>query len=131
LYRWGRCPTAAFHLISLKRGFTGKVHYGQQEYDFDEGGLSFMVPNHVFGIELAEGGERPPSGWLLALHPDFMRSTPLTQKIKLYAYFRYATTEAMHLSDQKQLKITTLIQSIEQEYQGTMDEFSQDIILAN
>jgi hypothetical protein len=116
--------TADFHLFSLKRGFTGKVHYGQQEYDFNEGVLSFMAPKQVFCIELAEGGERPPSGWLLALHPDFMRSTPLTQKIKLYAYFRYAATEALHLSDQEQLKITTLIQNIEQEYQGTMDEFS-------
>ncbi|MBC8084583.1 MAG: helix-turn-helix transcriptional regulator [Hymenobacter sp.] len=121
---------ADFYFISLKRGFTGKLHYGQQDYDFDEGVLSFIAPNQVFGIELGEGGERDQSGWLLALHPDFLWDTPLAQKIQQYAYFRYSANEALHLSEQEEQKMMTLIESIEQEYQGTMDKFSQNVILA-
>lgn len=121
---------ADFYFISLKRGFTGKLHYGQQAYDFDEGVLSFMAPNQVLGIELAEGGERQQAGWMLLLHPDFLWNTPLAQKIQQYDYFGYAANEALHLSEPEEQKVTAIIRSIEQEYQGTMDKFSQDVILA-
>jgi AraC family transcriptional activator of pobA len=121
---------ANFYFISLKRGFTGKLHYGQQVYDFDEGVLSFMAPNQVLGIELAEGGELKQAGWMLLLHPDFLWNTPLAQKITEYAYFGYAANEALHLSELEEQKITAIIRSIEQEYQGTMDKFSQDVIIA-
>ncbi|WP_210521507.1 helix-turn-helix domain-containing protein [Hymenobacter terricola] len=121
---------ADFYFISLKRGFTGKVRYGQQAYDFDEGVLSFIAPNQVFSIELAEGGERTQSGWLLALHPDFLWNTPLADKIKQYEYFSYAANEALCLSEQEERKVTTVIQHLEQEYHGNMDQFSQDVIIA-
>lgn len=121
---------ADFYFISLKRGFTGKLHYGQQDYDFDEGVLSFVAPNQVLGIELTAGGERKQAGWMLLLHPDFLWHTPLAQKITQYAYFSYAANEALHLSESEERKITAIIQSIEQEYRGNMDKFSQDVIIA-
>lgn len=119
-----------FYFIALKRDFTAKVHYGQQAYDFDEGVLSFMAPNQVFSVEFAKDQERKQSGWMLLLHPDFLWNTPLAKKIKQYEYFGYAANEALHLSVQEERKITALIQSIEQEYRGNMDKFSQDVILA-
>ena len=33
-----------FYSISLKRNFNGKMKYGQQEYDFDEGILFLFHP---------------------------------------------------------------------------------------
>ncbi len=121
---------ADFYFIALKRDFTAKMHYGQQAYDFDEGVLSFMAPNQVFGVEFAQGSERKQSGWMLLLHPDFLWHTPLAHKIKQYEYFSYAANEALHLSEQEEGKITTIIQSIQHEYQGNLDKFSQDVILA-
>jgi len=121
---------ADFYFISLKRGFPGKLHYGQQDYDFDEGVLSFMAPNQVLNIALAAGGQRHQAGWMLVLHPDFLWNTPLAQKIKQYEYFSYATNEALHLSEQEERKLTAIVQNIEQEYQGNMDKFSQDVIIA-
>ena len=41
-----------FYSISLKRNFTGKMKYGQQQYDFDEGIMFFISPGQVFGIEI-------------------------------------------------------------------------------
>src|ERR1700742_4546338 len=43
-----------FYSISLKRNFSGKMKYGQQEYDFDEGIMFFMGPGQIFSI--AEDG---------------------------------------------------------------------------
>src|ERR1700759_665318 len=40
-----------FYSISLKRNFNGKIKYGQQEYDFDEGIMFFISPGQVFSIE--------------------------------------------------------------------------------
>ena len=40
-----------FYSISLKRGFSAQIKYGQQEYDFDEGVMFFMSPGQVFKIE--------------------------------------------------------------------------------
>lgn len=120
---------ADFYFISLKRDFTAKVHYGQQAYDFDEGVLSFMAPNQVFSVAFAPDSERKQSGWMLLIHPDFLWNTPLAQKIKQYEYFSYAANEALHLSEQEERKVTAIIESIEQEYQGNLDRFSQDAIL--
>ena len=89
-----------------------------------------MAPNQVFGVEFAQGSERKQSGWMLLLHPDFLWHTPLAHKIKQYEYFSYAVNEALHLSEQEEGKITTIIQSIQHEYQGNLDKFSQDVILA-
>ncbi|WP_324671256.1 helix-turn-helix transcriptional regulator [Hymenobacter sp. GOD-10R] len=121
---------ADFYIISLKRDFKTKVHYGQQLYDFDEGVLSFMAPNQVFSVEVTAGAERKQAGWMLLLHPDFLWNTPLATKIKQYEYFSYAVHEALHLSDQEEQKVTMVVQHIEQEYRGNMDRFSQDVIIA-
>jgi hypothetical protein len=43
-----------FYAIALKRNFNGKMKYGQQEYDFDEGVMIFISPGQVFSIEADE-----------------------------------------------------------------------------
>ena len=40
-----------FYSISIKRGVNGKLFYGQQQYDFDEGVMFFMAPNQVLRVE--------------------------------------------------------------------------------
>ena len=63
--------TLDFYSIAIKRGLFGKLKYGQQLFDFDEGVMFFMSPHQVFGIE-AEGPPTPKlSGWMLLVHPVF------------------------------------------------------------
>jgi len=38
-----------FYKISYKPSLGGKLKYGQDYYDFDEGGLLFAAPNQVIG----------------------------------------------------------------------------------
>ena len=118
----------AFYSIALKRNFNGKLKYGQQEYDFDEGLLLFIAPAQVFSVEAEE--ELKHTGWLLLIHPDFLWNTPLAKKIKDYEYFSYSAHEALHLSDKEEEVITGIIHAIGQEYRSNLDKFSQDVIIA-
>ncbi|MBS1564786.1 MAG: AraC family transcriptional regulator, partial [Bacteroidetes bacterium] len=117
-----------FYSIGLKRNFNGKMKYGQQEYDFDEGIMTFLAPGQVFSI--AADGPLRHSGWLLQVHPDFLWNTPLAKNIRNYEYFSYAVHEALHLSDKEETMIAGIIQQIEQEYHSNIDRFSQDLIIA-
>jgi len=78
-----------FYFIALKRNFKGKMYYGQQAYDFDEGVLFFMSPGQVFKLRGDANSTVEQSGWMLLVHPDFLCNTPLSKKIKQYEYFDY------------------------------------------
>ncbi|RBL92038.1 helix-turn-helix domain-containing protein [Chitinophaga flava] len=120
--------TQDFYAVALKRNFNGKMKYGQQQYDFNEGVLFFVAPNQVFSIEADDDFKH--TGWLLLIHPDFLWNTPLAKTIKRYEYFSYAANEALHLSEKEETTITTILQNIEREYHSNIDQFSQPVIIA-
>ncbi|WP_040508108.1 helix-turn-helix domain-containing protein [Leptospira wolffii] len=119
-----------FYSIALKGNINGKIKYGQQEYDFDEGMMFFISPGQVFRaeVEVKEGLE--PSGWILLIHPDFLWNTSLAKSIKKYEYFGYSVHEALFLSEKEEAVIDGLIGNLEQEYLANIDQFSQDIIIS-
>lgn len=118
-----------FYFISIKRNANGKIKYGQQEYDFDEGVMFFIAPNQVFGVEVGNSST-PVSGWMLLIHPDFLWNTPLAKNIRHYEYFDYSVNEALFLSPKEELKIIDIIKDINQECMQNIDEFSQKIIIS-
>jgi AraC-like DNA-binding protein len=113
--------------ISLKFNFRGKIRYGQQYYDFDEGGLSFVSPMQV--IALSED-EADYSGLTLLIHPDFLRNYPLAKTIRDYGFFDYSVHEALCLSEQEKQVIMGIFESIQRELNAGIDHFSQDIIIS-
>jgi AraC-like DNA-binding protein len=119
-----------FYCIALKRYFNAKIKYGQQEYDFDEGIMSFMAPGQVFRIELEKDATLKQTGWMLLIHPDFLWNTSLAKTIKQYEYFDYSVNEALFLSEKEETTIIGIMQSIQQEYHANIDKFSQNIIIA-
>lgn len=119
-----------FYSLALKRNFTAKMKYGQQEFDFDEGVMHFMAPKQILSIQTAADEEFSHSGWLLLIHPDFLWNSPLSTKIKQYEYFSYNVNEALHLSEKEETLITDIIQNIAQEYHSNIDNFSQAVIIA-
>ncbi|WP_456312038.1 helix-turn-helix domain-containing protein [Pseudomonas shirazensis] len=120
-----------FYSISLKKNFKTpvKIKYGQQSYDFDEGVLSFMAPGQISSFDPEKYSSPEQSGWMLLIHPDFLWSTSLTQKIKQFDFFGYAVNEALFLSDREELILTQIVKNIEHEYNNNMDKFSHDIII--
>jgi AraC-like DNA-binding protein len=119
-----------FYVIALKRAFNAKMKYGQQEYDFDEGVMSFMAPGQVLKIELLEDAGIKHSGWLLYIHPDFFWHTSLASTIKKYEFFDYSVNEALFLSEKEEATISGILQNIRQEYHGNIDNYSHNIIIA-
>jgi AraC family transcriptional activator of pobA len=120
-----------FYSVGLKRNISGKFKYGQQQYDFDEGLMSFVAPQQLVHIEVTpyEDGKKP-SGWLLLIHPDFLWNTPLARAIKQYEFFGYAINEALFLSDKEEKIIVDIMLNIQREYDSNIDKFSQDIIIS-
>jgi AraC family transcriptional regulator, transcriptional activator of pobA len=121
--------THYFYSIALKRNASGKMKYGQETFDFDEGIMHFMSPKQVLSYENVPEEALNHSGWLLLIHPDFLWNTPLAKKIKQYDYFSYNVNEALHLSAKEETMVIGIIQNIEQEYHSNIDKFSQDVIL--
>jgi len=122
--------TRDFYSIGLKKNFNAKMKYGQQQYDFDEGIMTFMAPGQVLRIEAQNEETVKHSGWLLLFHPDFLLHTSLAKAIKQYQYFSYAVNEALHLSAKEEAVIVGIIRNVEQEYRSAIDHFSQDVIIA-
>lgn len=119
-----------FYSIALKKNFNAKMKYGQQNFDFDEGVMHFMSPKQVLTIQTSSVEEFKHTGWLLLIHPDFLWNTPLAKKIKQYEYFTYKVNEALHLSEKEETMVTEIIEKIAQEYHTNIDNFSQDVIIA-
>lgn len=115
-----------FYKIAYKTNLCSKAKYGQNYYDFGEGGLVFTAPNQLF--------ETPDNsvkfGYMLLIHPDFLLSYPLASKINQYGFFSYAANEALHLSDQEKMTILSVFTIIDDELKSRIDDFSHDVMIS-
>ena len=118
--------TLYFYKIAYKITLHGKAKYGQNYYDFGEGGLIFTAPNQIF----ESPDDTIKSGYLLLIHPDFLLSYPLAKKIKEYGFFSYTANEALHLSDKEKETIFSIFKIIDDELNSRIDDFSQDVMIA-
>lgn len=118
-----------FYIIMMKRDVKGKIKYGQNYYDFDEGILAMLAPGQVLSIDDSHnyGGK----GWLLAFHPDFIRNYPLSKTIKNYGFFSYEINEALHLSKKEEKMLEGIMKNIQKEYNSSIDPFSQDVMISH
>ena len=116
-----------FYKVTFIVQNSGRLRYGQSYYDYEEGSMMFMAPQQLVGpTEYAHGGE----SYVLLIHPDFLLGYPLAQKIKQYGYFSYSVNEALHLSDPEKAIVFSIYQIIERELNSRVDEFSQEIVVA-
>lgn len=123
-----------YYSIGLKRNVPYKLYYGQQEYDFDGGLMTFIAPNQVMSVganpNVTGIGDKKPSGRILFVHPDFLWNTTLAKSIQSFAFFGYSIHEALFLSEKEEQMMLELYAGIEREYQGSIDKFSQKIIVS-
>ena len=117
------------YFIGFKRDIQGKFYYGQSQYDFDEGLMSFIGPRQVVRLNISKT-EKKPSGYLLAFHPDFIWNTSLAKTINSYNFFGYDVNEALFLSEKEEETLIGLFKAIEKEYQSGIDQFTQNIIIS-
>ncbi|MBF6652943.1 AraC family transcriptional regulator [Flavobacterium columnare] len=115
-----------FYSVWIKKNPSGKLGYGQQFFDFDNGSLTFQSPKQVVSIY----DHQFTGGWALAFHPDFIQNYPLAKNINKFDFFSYSVNQALHISDDEENKIVSLMKSISEEYE-IGDPFSQDIIVTH
>jgi len=118
-----------FYVINVKSNCQGKIKYGQQYYDFDEGVMTFVAPTQR--IELEEPSGSKADGWMLVIHPDFLHGYPLAKKIKDFGFFSYAVNEALHLSDKEEQVIKGIMQNLQEEIAAMIDGYTQDVVVSH
>ena len=122
----GELFVLGFYKVAYKLHGSGQARYGQQHYDFGEGGLVFTAPNQTF--ESPAGVEA--RGVMLLFHPDLLLSYPLARKIREYGFFDYAASEALHVSEREKETLLTVFRSLEEELNGRIDDSTQDVIVS-
>ncbi|MDW7693383.1 helix-turn-helix transcriptional regulator [Flammeovirgaceae bacterium SG7u.111] len=114
-----------FYKIAYKTTLCGQARYGQNYYDFGEGGLVFTAPNQVF-----ESPKRAASGYIFLIHPDFLLTYSLAKKIKQFGFFSYSTNEVLHLSSGEKTTVMSVFKIIDDELKGRIDDFSHDVVIS-
>ena len=123
---------AGFYSIFLKNINCGKLKYGRQNYDFQEGTLVFIAPEQVLEVEPnTENTDSTINSWGLFFHPDLIKGTSLGTKIKLYTFFSYDSNEALHLSDKEREIINDIVHKIDYELSQNIDKHSQNLIVSS
>lgn len=118
-----------FYCIVIKKGANGKFRYGQRNYDFDEGMMSFTKPRQVFSV--TQVSNDPVTGYMLVFKTDLIRHYSLGKVINDYGFFSYSVAEALHLSDKEDAIISSLMQQMQQELKNNIDGYSQDVIVSH
>lgn len=117
----------SFYKITFITQNNGRLKYGQDYYDYDEGSMLFLAPNQLVGSTEYNSNTY---AYILLIHPDFFLGHPLAQKIKQYGYFSYSFNEALHLSDTEKEIILSVFRIVEQELNSRVDEFTQGVMIA-
>jgi len=117
----------SFYKITFITKNSGRLKYGQDYYDFNEGSMLFFAPNQLVGTTEYNS---ETYCYLLLIHPDFLLGHPLAKKIRQYGYFSYSSNEALHLSNKEREIILSVYQIMEQELNSRVDEFSQEVVIA-
>jgi AraC-like DNA-binding protein len=116
-----------FYQITLKTSCPCQIRYGQTIFDFNEGVVSCFGPRQSSIID--PNFVYAKSGWLVNIHPEFLRSYGLGQKIKQLGFFDYEINEALILSEDEQKSLEVILKQLEREYDLPIDKFSQDLII--
>jgi AraC-like DNA-binding protein len=119
------------YVVSLKRGDECGIKYGRQTYDFAEGSLLCIAPGQsVVPITEASDLDTDHEGWTLLFHPDLLRRSGLSARMREFTFFGYDFHEALHLSAAERELLTDIVRRIEGEY-GRIDEFSEELLVSH
>ncbi|BFO67346.1 helix-turn-helix domain-containing protein [Chryseobacterium sp. KCF3-3] len=117
----------SFYKITFITRNKGRLKYGRSFYDYNEGSMLFLAPNQLVG---STDYNSETYCYLLLIHPDFLLGHPIAGKIKQYSYFSYSSNEALHVSDPEKEIILSVFRIMEQELNSRVDEFSQEVVIA-
>ena len=117
------------YALWLKDGIQCALHYGRQQYDYQDGTIVSFAPGQVVSVDMTEEQLRTPSHTLgLLFHSDLLCGTPLGKTIGSYHFFDYDSAESLHLSERERRMYTDTLNSIRFEMEQPVDKHSQTIL---
>lgn len=122
--------TSDLFIVSLKGG-SGKIGYGRNIYDFEEGTMVFTAPNQVLTFENNSIEISNHSGWTILFHPDLIRRSALGNEMSAFSFFDYGVNEALHISKKEAEILNDFVRHIELEIDQNIDKHSQELIITN
>ena len=124
-----------FYAVAIKRVSNAhevRLKYGQEEYSYDNGIMSFVAPGQVLSLSIEPHvREIKQSGWMLLFHPDLLWNTPLAQTIRQFDFWDYSVREALFLSEKEESILIGLMETIQQESRSNIDKFTKKIITSH
>ncbi|MBC7903912.1 MAG: helix-turn-helix transcriptional regulator [Gemmatimonadaceae bacterium] len=117
-----------YYNITVKKSLNASMRYGQSRYDFNQGTMAFISPGQMISLEATDPGCK---GWCISFHPDFINQYPLGKQIKNFGFFSYDVNEALHLSEKEDTMMDSIITNLKQEYEMTIDNFSQELMVSH
>ena len=122
--------SADLYSIMFKNYRKNNIKYGRKNVDFQNGSLICMAPNQVVEMDNDIEVSENMVGWGVFFHPDLIRATSLSEKMKDYNFFSYEVSEALHLSEKEKQTLYDCVLKIEAELQENVDIHSQAIIVS-
>jgi len=117
-----------FYSVNIKRNCS--FLYGRQLFDHNEGSLHCSAPHQIITYDsLKQSAD--VDGWGLYFHPEMIRNCALGSKIGEYTFFAYSRNEALHLSEQEENILISIMKQIEIEYNTNIDRYSHDLIITH
>ena len=117
-----------FYFVNFKKNCS--FLYGRQAFDHKEGALHCSAPEQVITYDRKNNADST-EGWGLHFHPELIRNTAFGNKISEYTFFTYSENEALHLSEQEENTLISILKQIEIEYNTNIDHYSHDLIISN
>ena len=75
-----------FYQVAFKSGIKGKIIYGRNSYDFEQGSMVFTKPGQAQSYSNTKELEGE-CGWVLLFHPDLIRRFDVGRNIEQYSFF--------------------------------------------
>lgn len=119
-----------FYYLLFKNYNKNNLKYGRKIVDFQNGSLICMAPNQIIEMDNDIEVSENMMGWGLFFHPDLIRATSLSDKMKDYSFFSYEMSEALHLSEKENQVLYDCVLKIETELQENIDVHSQAIVVS-
>lgn len=114
------------YAVVLRHYPAGSTPEGRQGCDFTEATLYFHAPDKP--IDLSAHPVSGAGGRMLIFHPSLFCGLPLAKELRYFTYFKYKTTEALHLSACELRTVERCLDHIESELEWGVDRFSASLL---
>ena len=114
--------------LFLQREFPENLVYGVGTYQNSDGSLLAYAPGQIGG-KSDDGTLKQYHGWVLMFDTEFIRDTPIANRLSDYHFFSYNANEALILTTEEKGILNGLMQNIRTELTQHRDEALTDDIV--